>query len=118
MCIECVRGPDNYYNTCSELQQHLDTFPTAKIVKSKEYVNVSNESGNESDCPLAERTAHHQSTSAPIQLVRTPSAQKEPASAMDIEPPVFTSPAQHMQTHQNQMTDAEFTDGMMTASHL
>ena len=28
MCIECVRGSDNYYNTCSELQQHLDAFST------------------------------------------------------------------------------------------
>ena len=35
--------------------------PEAKIVKSKEYVNVSDESGNESDCPLAERTAKTQS---------------------------------------------------------
>ena len=28
VCIECVRGSDNYYNTCSELQQHLDAFLT------------------------------------------------------------------------------------------
>ena len=31
---------------------------------------------------------------------------------MDIEPPAFSSLARHMPTHQSQMTDAEFTDGM------
>ena len=86
--------------------------PEAKIVKSKEYVNVSDESGNEYDHPLAKKTARHQPTSAPIQPARTPSARKQLAPAMDIEPPAFTSPAQHMQTHRSQMTHVEFTDGM------
>ena len=28
MCIESIRGLDNYYNICSELHQHLDAFST------------------------------------------------------------------------------------------
>ena len=28
VCIESIRGLHNYYNICSELQQHLDAFST------------------------------------------------------------------------------------------
>jgi hypothetical protein len=36
---ESVRGLDNYYNTCSQLQQHLVAFSTCGTVTLKSYIN-------------------------------------------------------------------------------
>jgi hypothetical protein len=66
-----------------------------KAYKSKAYVDVSDESGNESECPLAEIGKGVQPIPSWANLAcrQLTSAPKEPAPAMHIEPLAFRSPA-------------------------